>query len=99
MYTVPPATVGDDSPIPKSAAAARYFHFPFPLARSTACSSPLADPTYTTPSTIAADDSIAPPASYVHNTLRVAGSVDEATPVSAGVFRNCGQLVGTGAAV
>src|SRR5688572_28506751 len=98
MYTVPPATAGDDSPMPTSADAARYFHLIFPVARSTACSSPVADRTYTTPSTIAAEDSMAPPASYVHSTFRVAGSVDDATPVSVGVFRNCGQLACAGVA-
>jgi hypothetical protein len=61
MNTSPPATAGDDSPIPS--ADALYFHLRAPSARPIACRSPGCEPTYTTPSTIAAEDSIASPAS------------------------------------
>src|SRR5262245_17884743 len=83
--------------MPKSAGAARYFHFALPVARSIACNSPVDVPTYATPSTMAAEDSTEPPASYVHNTFRVAGSVVDAIPESVGVLRNCGQEDGGGA--
>jgi hypothetical protein len=55
-------TAGDDSPMPKSADVARYFHR-FAGRRSIARSSPVPAPTYTTPSAMTAEDSMAPPAS------------------------------------
>ena len=61
MYTSPPATAGDDSPIPSGDAL--YFHLSDPSDRFTAWRSPVWDPTYTTPSTMAAEDSIESPAS------------------------------------
>src|SRR5918995_171612 len=67
MYTRPPATAGEDSPMPS--ADALYFHLGDPSDRLTACRSPVCDPTNTTPSAIAADESIASPASYVQRTF------------------------------
>jgi hypothetical protein len=44
MNTVPSLTAGDDSPMDVLAPAA-YFQRSFPVSRSSASSSPLADPT------------------------------------------------------
>src|SRR5262245_50767331 len=57
-----------------------------------AISSPLAEPTYTTPSTTATDDSIESPASYVHRSCSVSGGRAAAMPVSRWLPRNCAQL-------
>ena len=97
MYTMPFATAGDDSPMPRSAEAARYFHLGLPVAMSSAMSSPVPAPTYAVPSAMAADDSTGAVASNVHSSRSDAGSEDAATPESAGVFRNCDHVVGAGA--
>src|SRR4249920_1057887 len=76
---MPPATAGDDSPIRLSAVL--YFHFGAPEARSSATRSPSPPPTYTTPSAIAADDSMVSPASYDHSSLSVAGGALAERPV------------------
>src|SRR5207245_9877834 len=102
MNTPPSGTAGADSPIDRPVA---YFHFSLPAARSIASRSPFADPTYTTPSAMAADDSIASPASNVQCSFRAAGGTEAAMPVSRGFPRNsvqraagspAGQAVGTG---
>src|SRR6187397_2505232 len=49
-------------------------------------------PTYATPPAIAADDSTASPASYVHSGFSRSGSAPPvATPVRSGPPRNCGH--------
>src|SRR6185503_5636256 len=87
MYTAPLATAGEDSPI----SPVLYLQRTVPVCRSNATSSPPAEPTYTVPSAIAAEDSMASPASKVQSTFKDAGSVDDETPVSGGLPRNCGQ--------
>jgi hypothetical protein len=71
---------------------AEYFHRSFPDARSTATRSPGDDPTYTVPSTIAADESIDSPISSFQTSLRAAGGALAVTPVKRGLPRNWGQL-------
>ena len=99
-YTRPPATAGEDSPMPSGEVL--YFHLTEPSARPIATSSPVLDPTYTTSSAMAAEDSIASPASYVHRSFSVAGTVAAVLPLNEADPRNCGQLfagadAGTGA--
>src|SRR5687768_13514736 len=70
---------------------ALYFHLRDPSARLTACRSPVCDPTNTTPSEMAADESIASPASYVQRTFSVDGSAAADVPCSGSAPRNCGH--------
>src|SRR5262245_23969794 len=92
--TRPLATAGDDSPI---ALLVEYFHFSLPVVSSSAIRSPVNAPTYTTPSTIAADESMASPASYFHSSFNAGPGADGATPVSTGFPRNCGHESAVGA--
>src|ERR1700688_3580694 len=86
--TVSCATAGDDSPI---ALPVAYFQRSFPVARSMATRSPVPAPTYTTSSTMAADESIDSPTSYFHSSLREAAGAVAAIPVRSALLRNCGQ--------
>src|SRR5262245_28061808 len=92
--TVSRATAGDDSPI---VLPVEYFQRSLPVARSSATRSPVPAPTYTTSSTMAAEESIDSPTSNFHNSFSVAGGADVATPVSRGLPRNWGQELAPGA--
>src|SRR5438874_8476022 len=83
-------TAGDELSMNPSGPVA-YFHRSLPVSRSIASSSPFADPTYTTPSTMAADEPTGSPVSYVQRSVSVAGSAAAAAPVRCELPRNCGQ--------
>src|SRR5438034_3917613 len=91
MNTASAPTAGDDSPM-KPPSPVAYFQRSLPVSRSIASSSPFDEPTYTTPSTMAADDSIDSPASYVQRRLKEAGGAAGATPVRREFPRNCLQF-------
>src|SRR2546427_5667196 len=90
MNTASRPTAGDELSMNPSCPVA-YFHRSLPVSRSMASSSPFADPTYTTPSTMAADEPTGSPVSYVQRSVSARGSAAAVTPVSCELPRNCGQ--------